>query len=329
MSADTSVSDSVVLPLSFAERGASAPTAATRKKCGLETFRAYLQVLRLDHWFKNVFTVIGGLACIVYLRIDVSSQTVGLLALGTFMACLISSVNYAINEFLDAAFDATHPVKRHRPVPSGRVHVQAVLLLGGSFLVVALSTAVLVYNKPFVLALLLFFLFGLFYNVEPIRAKEIPFLDVIVESVNNPLRLLIGWFSVTWDLRFPPLTLGLLFWVFGAFLMTAKRVAELRYLGSAASKYRLTYNHYSERALVGTMVGYAVASVGLLAWFAMQYKSDLYLSLPLAVIFLLWFFKLTYEPDSIVKEPERLFRKPLFFLYSLACLCVLVILTLR
>jgi len=289
----------------------------------------YIQVLRLDHWFKNVFTVIGALACIVYFRMQITPRIVELLALGTFISCLISSVNYAINEFLDAAFDAAHPVKRHRPVPSGRVRVQFVFLIGGILLVTAVGAAVIVYNKPFTISLLLFFLFGLFYNVQPIRAKEVPFADVICESVNNPLRLLIGWFSIAPRIEYPPVSLVFLFWVFGAFLMTAKRVAELRFLGSRANAYRVTYHYYSEKSLVIAMAAYAVASIGFLTWLGAEYKSDLFWSLPLAVFFMAWYAKLTYEQDSTVKEPEKLFKKPLFLLYSFGCFIVLLALILR
>src|SRR3546814_12282474 len=34
---------------------------------------------------------------------------------------------------------------------------------------------------------------GLAYNVPPLRTKDVPYLDVLSESVNNPLRLAIGW----------------------------------------------------------------------------------------------------------------------------------------
>ena len=44
---------------------------------------------------------------------------------------------------------------------------------------------------------------GLAYNVPPVRLKEWPYLDVLSESVNNPLRLALGWFALIPD-RFPP-----------------------------------------------------------------------------------------------------------------------------
>jgi hypothetical protein len=39
----------------------------------------------------------------------------------------------------------------------------------------------------------IFALQGIVYNVRPLRTKDKPYLDVISESINNPLRLTIGW----------------------------------------------------------------------------------------------------------------------------------------
>ena len=40
---------------------------------------------------------------------------------------------------------------------------------------------------------LLFWLSGVVYNVRPLRTKDLPYLDVLSESFNNPLRLMLGW----------------------------------------------------------------------------------------------------------------------------------------
>jgi len=42
--------------------------------------------------------------------------------------------------------------------------------------------------------LVLLLIMGVVYNVEPLRSKDKPYLDVISESVNNPIRFLVGWF---------------------------------------------------------------------------------------------------------------------------------------
>ena len=57
-----------------------------------------------------------------------------------------------------------------------------------------------------------------------------PYVDVLSESVNNPLRLLLGWFVVTPDVV-PPVSLLVAYWMVGAFFMASKRFAEYRSIG--------------------------------------------------------------------------------------------------
>ena len=38
---------------------------------------------------------------------------------------------------------------------------------------------------------------GCIYNIPPVRTKEIAYLDVLTESINNPLRMLMGWYMIT------------------------------------------------------------------------------------------------------------------------------------
>ena len=61
-------------------------------------------------------------------------------------------------------------------------------------------------------------LMGCVYNLHPIRTKDIPYIDVLSESLNNPIRLALGWHAVVTD-RVPPLSLILAYWMIGAFFM--------------------------------------------------------------------------------------------------------------
>lgn len=54
---------------------------------------------------------------------------------------------------------------------------------------IALSLAV---NIPFLLTELWLLVMGVLYNVKPIRTKDVVYLDVLSESVNNMIRLLPG-----------------------------------------------------------------------------------------------------------------------------------------
>lgn len=82
----------------------------------LRQAKYYIAVLRLDHWHKNLFTLLGSLGAIAYFHIPFSKIEWQGIILGLFLSCLMSSVNYVINEFLDASFDALHPTKRYRSI---------------------------------------------------------------------------------------------------------------------------------------------------------------------------------------------------------------------
>ena len=81
----------------------------------------YVAIARIDHWFKNSFMLLGVVLAFFYqpeLMGWASAVPLGLALLST---CLVASSNYVLNELLDAPQDRLHPVKRHRPVPSGQV----------------------------------------------------------------------------------------------------------------------------------------------------------------------------------------------------------------
>ena len=35
---------------------------------------------------------------------------------------------------------------------------------------------------------------GCLYNIPPIRTKDHAYVDVLSESINNPIRFLVGWY---------------------------------------------------------------------------------------------------------------------------------------
>ena len=49
----------------------------------------------------------------------------------------------------------------------------------------------------FTLALLALWVMGCVYNIPPVRSKDLPYVDVLSEAINNPIRMLAGWFIVS------------------------------------------------------------------------------------------------------------------------------------
>ena len=85
----------------------------------------YIRIAREDHWFKNSFMLLGVVLAFFYEPTLAGWQSVGPLTLAVIATCLVASSNYVLNELLDGPRDRMHPVKRHRPVPSGQVKLSS------------------------------------------------------------------------------------------------------------------------------------------------------------------------------------------------------------
>jgi 4-hydroxybenzoate polyprenyltransferase len=180
-------------------------------------------------------------------------------------------------------------------------------------------------NRLFLAAELALLLMGLIYNVRPLRLKDLPYLDVLTESVNNALRFCLGWFLVT-DRYYPPISIILGFWFGGAFLMAVKRFSEYRMIGDPdlAGKYRKSFSHYSEKSLLVSSLFYAMFSVFFLGVFLVKYRIELLLAIPfLCGLFCLYFY-IGFKKDSAAQKPEKLFREKSLMLY-LVCFVALVV----
>ncbi|MDO9541091.1 MAG: UbiA family prenyltransferase, partial [Kiritimatiellia bacterium] len=189
----------------------------------------YIRIARPDHWFKNVFIVPGILLAFYFAPDLVSLKTFAGIIAGFICACLIASSNYVLNEILDASTDQFHPSKCSRPIPSGQVNIGAAYFLWLILALAGIGSAFMI-NIAFGCSGLLLWIMGLLYNVPPVRLKDFPYADVLSEAINNPIRLALGWFS-TGLLAPPPLSIVIAYWMFGAFLMAVKRLAEFREFG--------------------------------------------------------------------------------------------------
>ena len=57
----------------------------------------YVQIARVDHWFKNSFMVLGVVLAVFYHPELASSQSLVRLVLAVLATCLFASSNYVLN----------------------------------------------------------------------------------------------------------------------------------------------------------------------------------------------------------------------------------------
>ena len=251
---------------------------------------------------------------------------VPVILLGLISTCLVASSNYTLNEILDAHTDALHPVKKARPIPSGRVSVPIAYAQWIVLAVLGLGLGLII-NLPFFFCALGLWVMGLLYNVPPIRLKQIAYVDVLSESINNPIRLLLGWFTV--NTHYPPtLSLLLAYWMIGAFFMAVKRYAEYRRIGDAeqAALYRKSFSHYNEYRLLLSIIYYVAAFALFFGIFMVRYRLELILSIPLIAGFISFYMKIGLLKDSPAQYPEHLYKQTSFILYVGLCVGVILLL---
>jgi 4-hydroxybenzoate polyprenyltransferase len=286
----------------------------------------YIQIARVDHWVKNVFVLPGVLVAVSVDRPLLAGWSWFSFALGMLAICLIASSNYVLNEVLDAPSDLAHPTKRNRPVPAGQVNVSWAYLEWIVLLVAGLALALHI-SRPFAWSLIGLWIMGCIYNIPPIRAKDLPYIDVLSESINNPLRMLAGWYLAGCTL-IPPASLLLSYWMIGCYFMAIKRFAEFRDIGDhhQSASYRRSFAFYNEQRLLVSVMFYGSIAMLFFGAFIMRYRVELILAFPLVALVMAKYLSLAFKPDSAVQRPEGLYREPALMVTVIACTVVMIVL---
>jgi len=303
------------------------------------SFKDYVAIARPDNWAKNVFMVPGMLFAFIVYQVPIDLNLIYRIIIGVASTCLVASANYVINEYLDAEFDKFHPLKKKR---TSVVRVVNPLLVYFEYILlgsVGLGLAYYISTEFLVISLLLLVM-GVIYNVRPFRSKERVYLDVLSESINNPIRFALGWFIFTpvvalpaniWDitwLTFPPTSIIVAYWMGGAFLMATKRFAEYRLINDPklAGLYRRSFQFYTENSLLISMFFYAITCAFFLGIFLLKNRLELLISFPFFALLFSWYLRIGLLKDSPVQGSEKLYTRKYFMTYVVLFCALLVVL---
>ena len=291
-----------------------------------ERFKAHLQIARLDHSIKNLFVLPGVIVPLSTYPALWSVHLIPKLVLAFVAITLVACSNYVINEVLDAPYDRLHPTKRNRPAARGVVHTGAAYVQWIAMMLVGVGIGLTI-NRMFALTALVLWIMGCLYNFPPVRTKDVPYLDVLTESVNNPLRMLLGWYAVT-AVLVPPISLLVAYWMIGCYFMALKRFSELNEIGdrSVAGAYRKSFQRYTPESLLVSVVFYASTAMLFLGGFIIRYRMELILGFPLVAFTMAIYLKIAFKPQSAVQNPEKLYREPLLMASFVATTLVMALL---
>ena len=301
----------------------------------------YVAIARPDNWIKNIFMIPGMLFALSIFNTPFRASLLIKIILGVISICLVASSNYVINEYLDKGFDKYHPLKKNRSSVVTIINPTVLYIEYTVLGCLGLGLAYAVSLKFLLMAAFLLFM-GIIYNVKPFRSKDRVFLDVLSESINNPIRFAAGWFIFApslgvpdskWDLNwintFPPVSIIIAYWMGGAFLMATKRFAEYRLIGNPeiAGQYRRSFKFYTENSLLVSMFFYAITSAFFLGIFLIKDRIELLVSFPFFALLFSWYLRIGLLTDSPVQGSEKLYTRKWFMLYLVLftiLLCVLM-----
>jgi 4-hydroxybenzoate polyprenyltransferase len=179
-----------------------------------------------------------------------------LVALYLSFNVLLYSGLYTLNDLVDRDSDAAHPLKRHRPIASGRVTIRRAIVWTVVFLTAGLGTGAL-FGVPIVSCYLAIIAVNLAYSGG---GRNVVYLDVLLNGLPHVVRFLLGALLV---MRRPPLTHLIAFlFVTMAFSCLRRRI-EIDVAGWEA---RQSLQAWSVAKLNGVMIGALVAFLLLAAW---------------------------------------------------------------
>ena len=221
------------------------------------TVRLLLISLRPEQWTKNLF-VFAGVLFGGHL-LDVPAMLRAVAAFAVF--CALSGVVYIFNDLADRTADQQHPLKRLRPIASGRLSPSTAAIAAIILGVVSLAAAVLL-SPMFAVLSATYVALLILYSIV---LKHLVIIDALTIAAGFVLRAAAGAVAV-----FVPISHWLLVCttLLALFLVLSKRRHELTLLADGAMTHRPILEEYSPYLLdqmiavvtASTLVAYSVYS---------------------------------------------------------------------
>ncbi len=213
-----------------------------------------LKTMRPKQWTKNLVLFAG---LVFDGQLFNGSAFLRVLA-ATLLFCLVSGITYIINDLLDLKSDQNHPLKKERPIASGKLSPK---IAGFSVLIIALITFPLAFalDLGFGIVCAVYFVLMIIYSKY---LKQITLIDVMTIATGFVLRVTAGILVIS--VTYPSPWLFVLTSLLALFLGFGKRRSELVLLDEEASSHRKVLHGYTLPLLDQLII--IVVSVTLMAY---------------------------------------------------------------
>ncbi|MDQ5981372.1 MAG: Decaprenyl-phosphate phosphoribosyltransferase [Patescibacteria group bacterium] len=255
---------------------------------------------------------------------------------------VIASGVYLVNDLKDIEKDKLHPVKKNRPIASGKLPIKLATILAVCIFLVFLPLSFVNVGKYFGIVLCIYVLLQMAYNL---KLKDVIIVDALTISLGFILRAFAGALAI-------PLSISswLILAITGASLLLAfgKRRAERTLLeaqGISRESTRTILKHYPDNLLDSMISMSASFSIITYALFAFQTSPDnpfqgefgkflpstlagpklLMLTIPIVIYGVARYLYVIYEKKE-GESPERVLLNDKPLLFSVVLMTIIIVL---
>ena len=152
----------------------------------MEKLKNYLKLIRIKHYLKNFLVFAPLLFSGNFFEVTLLLKT-----LFSFIAfSFTASVVYIINDIRDVEKDKLHPIKKERPIASGKVSKKEGIILAILLFIISIFINWNISTSPISFIILLsYLLMNIAYSFG---LKNIPIIDILILSIGFLLRVFYG-----------------------------------------------------------------------------------------------------------------------------------------
>lgn len=266
----------------------------------------YIKLIRVKHWIKNILIFLP----IFFSRNLGNAEKIIDVIIGFISFSLVASSIYIINDIKDVEKDKKHPVKKDRPLASGKISIKNAIILSVVLLVIALAVLVfgcIKYNANLIggmFFLSLYFALNLVYSMG---LKDKPIIDIAILASGFVIRVLFGGAIIKVNISS---WLFLTIFAVAFYLGLGKRRNE--YIKHQNKETRNVLKYYNSEFLNKNMNMCLSLAVCFYALWAKDYEDPIILwSVPLIMLMCMK-YSLNIEQDDSEGDPTDILIKDKF-----------------
>ena len=283
----------------------------------------YCKLIRVKHWLKNGLVFLP-----LFFSINLLNKGMLLNSILAFIVFSItSSIVYITNDIEDVEKDKKHPIKKDRPLASGRVSIKEAKIIRAIFLILLGGFLWIISDRVNANAIILIPILYIVMNLAYSKVlKNIPIIDVVIIVLGFILRVVYGGIAVDVEVS-KYLYLMIIFGSF--FLAFGKRRNEILKNGD---KSRESLSLYNQSFLDKNMyVAFALAIVSYTLWCVdpttIEHIGNDYMfwTIPLLMV-VLQLYSLNIEgnsygdPIDVILSDKKLLITSILYLISMVCI---------